>query len=276
MKGRLYQLRKMRLSILKDFLMENGYSNIKELSKHLNVSEMTIRRDLKILQDEGCVEIHGGAVILKMIKNYNLRKIRNIREKEKIAEVAVRFFRGKKFVYLGGCTTNLVIARKLSNMVLDHNIQVVTNDPHIVIELGKTQKISIFVLPGLYDNANETIIHHDMGDIKRYLKGIEIAFLGITGISNDGLFYNADPFETTLKKEVIKMAKEVAFVADHTKFGKKFPWRVCSFKEVDYLITDREPGFEFTELARGSNLRLLYYIPRDSGSINEVEVGEKK
>lgn len=268
--------KRKRLNTLKNFLLENGYSNIRELSRYLNVSEMTIRRDLKILQSEGYVEVHGGFVVLKMIKNYSLRKIRNIQEKEKIAEIAVKLLKDKKFIYLGGCTTNLVIARKLSNMEVDHNIQVVTNDPHIVIELGKTPRISIFVLPGLYDNANETIVHHDIEDIKKYLKGIEIAFLGITGIANDGFFYNADPFEATLKKEIVKIAKEVAFVADYTKFGKKFPWKVCSFKEADYLITDQKPGVEFIEIAYDSSLKLLYYIPHDSDSINEVKIGEEK
>lgn len=271
-------MRKTRLDILKNFLLENGFSHIKELSKYFDVSEMTIRRDLKILQSEGFVEIHGGVVVSKKIKNYNLRKIKNVHEKEKIAEIAVKLLEDRRFIYLGGCTTNLMIARKLSSMELDHNIHVITNDPHIVIELGRMRKASIFVLPGLYDNANETIIHHDIEDIKRYVRGIEIAFLGITGISTDGSFYNADPFEAILKKEIIKIAKEVAFVADHTKFGKKFPWKVCSFGDVDYLITDQKPESGFMKLAYDNNLNLLFYdYPKSDLNLagNNNESGEK-
>jgi len=262
-------LKRARLNILKSFLLENGYSNIKELSKHLNVSEMTIRRDLKILQGEGYVEVHNGVVVLKKIKNYNLRKIKNVKEKKKIAEIAIELLKDKSYIYLGGCTTNLVLAQRLSKINLDHNIQIITNDPHIVIKLGTIKRISIFVLPGLYDSANETIIHHDMEDIRKYVEGTEIAFLGITGISSDGFFCNADPFEANLKKEIIKISKEVAFVADHTKFEKRFPWKVCSFKEADYLITDREPKPNFIKLAQDNELEILYGTT-DKGA-NQIE-----
>lgn len=250
--------RETRLQSLKNFLANAQYSTIKRLADIFRVSEMTIRRDLKTLKDNGIIDIYNGVVILKEVENYKMRRIKNIKEKEKLSELALFYIRNKSFIYIDGCTTNLVFSQKLAKINLNTKVTVITNDPRITIELGSNSQISVFMLPGFYDNEGGVLIYHDINDIKRYIEGIEIAFMGITAISKRGDFSNANPFEVALKRKIVEISKEVVFLADHTKFGREFPWRVTTMEEVNIVITDKKPDNIFLELAKRHNTLIVY------------------
>ena len=247
-----------RLQSLKNFLSNAQYSTIKELANVFDVSEMTIRRDLKLLKDEGVIDIYNGVVILKEVENYKMRRIKNVREKEKLSELALPYVQGRNFIYIDGCTTNLIFSQKLVKMNLNNKITVITNDPRITIELSSNPQISVFMLPGFYDSDGGVLIYHDINDIERYIGGVEIAFIGITAISREGDFSNANPFEVALKRKMVEMAKEVIFLADHTKFGKEFPWRVATMKEVHVVVTDRKPDEIFLKLAKKYDTTIIF------------------
>jgi len=146
-----------RLGIIKGLLIDKKHINVSDLSSMLNVSEVTIRRDLEKLENEDFLtRTHGGAVINTVNTSEEENYIDNnedpyLRERMEISEIAVHMIEDNDVILLTPGLTNLCIARKIINK---KNITVLTNDLNIAAVLSSNPSIKIIIPGGDLDSSN--------------------------------------------------------------------------------------------------------------------------
>ncbi len=227
-----------RQEILKIIDIE-GSVHVTELSKELNVTEETIRRDLDILNQEKLLKrTHGGAVPLeinnKLELSFNIRQNKNIKEKKQIAAKAAKLVSEGETIFLDASSTSLFLAEELKKI---NNITVITNSIRIIFGLSNVNTITVISTGGILRSnslsfvgplANETIQKYYADKIFSSCKGISIEH-GAT---------DSNELEIEVKKNMIKQTKEVIIIADHTKLDEVSLTQFASIKDIDMVITD--------------------------------------
>jgi DeoR family fructose operon transcriptional repressor len=149
-----------RIKIIKNYLIENKQLEVNILSKMLNVSEVTIRRDLEKLEREGFItRTHGGAVLNSDSSTSNETFSENTSYEETtehndIADIAIEMINDDDVIMLSNGIINLSIAKKLTNK---KNVTVVTNDILIASELINNQSVKVILLGGVMDYSTKSV-----------------------------------------------------------------------------------------------------------------------
>ncbi|WP_273398939.1 DeoR/GlpR family DNA-binding transcription regulator [Traorella massiliensis] len=230
-----------RQKYILDYVTKNKKASTKELSDLLNTSLVTIRTDLRVLQEKGLlVKTHGGV----MINSYKINDVipsdikfqKHKKEKRKIAEIANRYINDGDILIIDSGSTTLELAKCINAK----NLTVFTNDLQIALELSKKKDVSVNVsggslIPGVY-----TLTGYDSVD---FYKGIHVEklFLSCDAIDADFGISNRDIREVEIKKAMLKSANEVFMMADHSKMNAKVLIKVTGFENIDKLIADEIP-----------------------------------
>jgi len=222
-----------------EILLNHKNLSISRLSSILEVSKMTVRRDLDCLTRKGVVQrVHGNAIISRTNEYeppHMIRSLEMMREKQLIGQLAASQIKDNTVIIVDVGSTLLEFVK---NIPKNKNITVITNWIPVVVELSKKRGCFNLVLVGGKVFAEELSV---VGDYpKEMLKDFnaDIAFIGVGGISDKfGITdYNMD--EVQVKKRMIKNSREVIVLADHTKFGRVAPMKITDIKSIDKIITD--------------------------------------
>lgn len=234
-----------RNEILKQ-LNANGKIDIEDLVSKLNVSAMTIRRDLAYLEDnDKIIRTHGGAILNKPLvveSSFASKEGKFNAQKKMIAQKAVEFIQEHSTILLDSGTTTLEIAKLLKEK---KTITVVTNDIKIAAELIDTD-VKVIVTGGELQNNVGTLF----GPLtEQMLKNIhvDVFFLGAHAIDfKAGV--TAPTFEkASIKKLMIEASEKTWLVADSSKFDQKSLTKVCGLNQISGVITDHSITSELKE-----------------------------
>lgn len=226
-----------RIKIVNE-LEKEGKVEVENLANKLNVSPMTIRRDLEYLEKNGVVlRTHGGAVynsILNYEVPYKNKEVINKNEKERIGRKSAEFIKEGQSIILDAGTTCLEVAKNIKFM---KNITVITNDIKIIFELYNNPNINLFCTGGLVQTNVGAIIGNYT---EEFLKSINVdyAFIGVSSIDEEYFMSTPTIEKAFLKKEMIRRSNKSVVLADHSKFNKRSLARICNISEVDILISD--------------------------------------
>ncbi len=224
-------------------LQENGSVSVDDLSAHLGVSVVTIRRDLDLLEQQGLLRrTHGGAVSIEPLfyepfkndRSFQAQVERLANEKRRIGRAAAALISPGETIAITPGTTTAEIIRGLP---LDGKITVVTNTVNIAMELSKRKDISVFVTGGhLHGEWFSLVGPSASRSLENML--IHTMFIGADGIDAQwGLScFNSD--EAELNGTMVRHARRHVAVVDHTKFGVVANWRICETNVIQKLITD--------------------------------------
>lgn len=231
-----------RRKLILELLNKNHAVTTAELRDRFDVSEMTIRRDLQVLEKEGLLRrTHGGAVSI-LGRSYEpllrIRSTENTAAKAAIGRRAAEMVHDGDSVALDVGTTTLEIARSLHDK---HNLTVVTASLPIAVEIATSHLIESsirLILTGGIVRAGELSM---IGEIARqsYNKlHVDIAFIGVGGISlEDGLTeYNLE--DTQIKQALLETAQKKVVVADSSKFGRTTFATIAPLSAIDAIVTD--------------------------------------
>lgn len=246
-----------RAKVILQELEKNGSVEIEELAKILNVSEMTVRRDLSRLEHEGLVRrVYGGAVSTRgrsFEPPFVIRETKNKKEKEIIGKIASTLISDGDSIALDVGTTTIEVAKQLSRF---HNLTVITPNLHIVNLLSNKKEIRL-ILPGGILRSGELSLTGEIAvkNIEQFF--VDKLFLGIGAIDKDaGLTeYNLD--DAVIKKALIKNAREVIVVADSSKFDKIAFSFVAGLESINYLVSDKKPEGALYDKLRSLNVKIL-------------------
>lgn len=250
------QTRERRAQVLKE-LKEKRRVTIEGLAKELDVSTMTIRRDLKRLADEDIVTlVHGGAVYNEggaYLPALTAREKKMRREKSAIAEYCAQQIPEGSAVYLDNGSTTLEIADALLGK---KNIAVLSHSLPVLNILSNARDIQLISVSGIYEPRAKGFF----GDLAlRMIREfrIDIAFLGVTAVDAEDGVMSAVFYEQALKKVLIERAKKKILAVDHTKIGGSSFLKVCDLRAVDGIVTDRFADAAFLEKARRMGLEVV-------------------
>ena len=226
-----------RIDEIKNIILENRRVSVAELSERFSVSFETIRRDLKILENEGIIKkTHGGAVFRERVSHVaDYKSLENVLSsvKAQIASIATRFIVPNDSIYIDFSTTCLYLARSLGDLPLN----VMTNSSEVLDTLGNKEQISLFSTGGCWNIKSRSFMgRFALENLSQF--HFDKAFISCKGISMlDGLS-DRNEREADLRQKAIECADEVYLLADHTKFDKTAFIRTTGFDHLTAVITD--------------------------------------
>lgn len=230
-------------------LKTSGKVNVQELSCELNVSEVTIRKDLRILEEKNLLfRTHGGATLSNPYtsdKPVQEKEFVRPEEKDKIAEEASKLIGDNDSIILASGTSILALARHLRPQ---KKLNVITSALNVSLELNKHENIEILQLGGQLRSSSTSVVG---SYAECFLKNIScgIFFLGVDGIDFDFGLTTTNLQEASLNQKCIEVAQVTVVLADSSKFGKRGFGRICDLEEIQHIITDDKVAPEIvTEL----------------------------
>ena len=222
-----------------DILRNSGKVTVSELAGIFKVSEVTIRKDLDVLEKEGkLLRTHGGAILPVHSKSeWNfLRKIHQMKEEKKaIAQIAISIIEDDDTIILDSSSTNYHIALEMSKRSWKH-LTVVTNNVFIAEKLlGSVNEI--IVLGGMIRENSLSLVGPWT---LKFLENISVdkAFLGTTGFSIEKGFMTPSIIEADVKKAILNCSSMKIIVTDSTKFMRKAFASFAFPEDIDMVITD--------------------------------------
>lgn len=211
--------------------------SISELKELLQVSHMTIRRDISKLEAEGRVlSVTGGVQLSESLQNeesHDDKALQNHSEKENISLLAFEQIKENKVIYLDAGTTTLEIAKRFAQLP---GLTIITNDFVIADYLISHSECTVYHTGGKVDRANKSSLGYKAAQTIREFN-IDLAFVSTSSWNQRGI---STPVEekVIVKKAICDVANISCLVSDSSKYGKIAPFHAVNIESFDLIITD--------------------------------------
>jgi DeoR family transcriptional regulator, aga operon transcriptional repressor len=235
-------------------LASDGSVSVRELTESLGASSATVRRDLKLLEQQKLLSrSHGGAVRNGLLYELPVRYRggQHAEEKERIADAAAERIAGAETVGLTGGTTTTAVARRLRN----RSLTVVTNAVNIASELVISETIRLVVTGGVARPQSYELIG-PLADATLDGLNVDVMFLGVDGVNASGVTTH-DEIEAQTDRKMVERAARVIVVCDSSKIGRSALSRICTLPDVDELITDVDAPAEGLEALQAAGVEVV-------------------
>jgi len=220
------------------------------LSQDFGVSEITIRRDLRDLADEGLLRrTYGGAVAAQseVTQPPVLQRMSWKRTyKEIIGRAAAQLVNDGDSIFIGSGSTTTYVARELVNK---EKLTIVTNALNIATELATVEGITVIVIGGLMRSSELSLVGHIAEKALQEVR-MDKVIMGIPAIHLEAGLTNDFMPEVMTDRALLSMTNEFILVADHTKFDKVCSAYLSPISEVTSLVTDYKTDKSMLESIR--------------------------
>lgn len=219
-------------------LSKNGFVSVAELSKDLDVTMVTIRKDLKILEDKGLLyRSHGSATPVSPYVNdrsVNEKKLVRVEEKTKIALTAKDLVDEDDAIIIGSGTTVVALAQAIAK---NQKLTVLTAAMNVTLALIDAPEVEIVQLGGVVRKSSSSVVGHYAEEMLKQFACSKL-FLSVDGISLDYGLTTSHIMEAHLNAQMMKAVQKTIVLADSSKFGKKSFGKICNLEDIDMVITD--------------------------------------
>lgn len=229
-------LKEERFDHILTSLKKNGKVSYSLVSKELNVSEDTIRRDIDILHANGLLaKARGGAILpSKNPLTFQARSGYLSEGKELIALKALKYIQKGQTVFMDGGTTICAIAAHLPQ---ESSFRVITNNLSLVPILSRHKGIEIIVLGGVYDRDTQTNTGtKTCEEVKEYVA--DLYFMGTCAIDAKFGITASVKEDGEVKKAMFNSSVRRISLSNREKLDTTYSFKVCDLKDIDTLITD--------------------------------------
>ncbi|MFN3800991.1 DeoR/GlpR family DNA-binding transcription regulator [Belliella pelovolcani] len=221
-----------------DKLNQAGIVHVSDLSKELNVTVVTVRKDLKLLEDKGLLfRSHGSATLHSPYVNdkpVNEKKLVRVEEKIKIAQAAVQLVEKEEAIIIGSGTTVVSFAQLIPK---DQKLTVLTAAMNVTLALIDSPEVEIVQLGGVVRKSSSSVVGNYAEEMMANFACSKL-FLSVDGISLDFGLTTSHMMEAHLNAQMIRSVQKTIVLADSSKFGKKGFGKICNLEDVDMIITD--------------------------------------
>ena len=215
------------------------------LAEQLQVSQETIRRDLKLLERRGKLQrVHGGAISATEAALRPVVEREQVERQAKaiIAELAAPLISEGAQIFLGGSSTTLALARLLAADC--PRATFVTNMIDIALVLGASGLHQVTLIGGELRPSARTLSGAET------LEGIgrrvyDLCFNGVSAIDPELGFLGPTEWHVATHRALRRQSKSTVYLADYSKFGKTDKFCVEALESADLIITDRRPTDEY-------------------------------
>lgn len=252
---------KNRQETILNLLQDKGGCSYKELEKLLNVSNMTVRRDIDRLANEGrVIKTLGGVQKANAPSEYYetsplLRISENQEQKKDIAEKALEYIEPNTSIYLDGGTTCWELAKLLAKKGIQ--LTVVTNSQLVCQAIGESRNIVLIMIGGRFDPDTYCCVGTNENGVPDFF--VDKAIVSSTGfLPSEGTFESAvATFQ--IKQKIVNGTNEIILLADSSKFGQRALCKVLDISQIDTVITD---SIEKTNLESLEKAGIKVLIPQ--------------
>ena len=242
-----------RQSQILNILGRSDQVSVKKLAKDLEVSSVTIRQDLNMMEAEGLLKrIHGGAV-LRAADDLSNRLAINYEKKLKIARKVAAYVNEGETILIESGSINALLAREIARK---KNVKIITTNVFIARQFRNNEQAQVILLGGLYQHQSETLV----GKITKFCIdqiNFSKAFIGIDGYTTESGFTLRDLYRSEISTYIIQKSNEVFVVTDSSKFGKKEITNVCYPHEIQHIATDKDLDEEYIRELTKAGVHLI-------------------
>lgn len=239
-----------------DAIKTEGKVNVLDLCTDLNVSSVTIRKDLKLLETKNLLfRTHGGATLTNPYTTD-----RHVSEKEKIkagektdiGKAAAVLIEPDDCIIIGSGTTVQFLARAIKPQ---GKLTVITAALNVATELNLHPDIEVLVLGGILRKSSSSGTGPYAEKMLEDLSCSKL-YLGVDGIDLEFGITTTHVMEAQLNRKMIEAAQKTIVLTDSSKFGKRGFGRICGLEDVDQVITDKGISEHMQEKLKGMGIEV--------------------
>jgi len=234
-------LARQRQELIARAVDEHGGIRVSELVAELHVSDMTIRRDIEALARRGIVrKVHGGATRADRSADepgFTVKAEMHPVQKSEIARTAASLISPGSSVGISAGTTAYAVAQELRGI---QRLTIVTNSPRVAdLLFNPEDKDTMVVLTGGVRTPSDALVGPVANEMLRDVH-VDTLILGVHGIDVSAGLTTPNLQEAQTNRALIRSAKRVVVVADHSKWGVIGLSTIATLDKVDTLVTDAE------------------------------------
>lgn len=227
-----------RQSIILELLIQHNSILVTDLATHLNVSSVTIRKDLTDLEREKKLyRNHGKAILIDpYIDNRNVSEKEKlyVEEKRLIGMKAASLIAPKDSILIASGTTMHALARSI---VPVDELTVITASMEVSNILASEKNIYIIQLGGILRHSSLSVVGKYAENILADFSCSKL-FIGVDGIDLDFGITTTNMMEASLNRVMMQTAQKTIVLADSSKFGRRGFSKISDMEDVDHIITD--------------------------------------
>jgi DeoR/GlpR family transcriptional regulator of sugar metabolism len=226
-----------RREMILDRVREAGYCSLTELGQQLGVSDMTVRRDVRKLEEQHLVRVvHGGvSAVTDLLTplDYRFRSEQHTSAKKAIATYALTLLQPHSVIGLDAGTTVLEVARAIRP---DDQLTVVTHSLPVMATLARRPRVELIALGGTFHPEGQ----HFAGSLA--LRSVtqlrmQVLFLATTAV-REGRLWCTNEADAEMKQALIAAADQIVLLADSSKFSYSAVMRVADLSAMSIVVTD--------------------------------------
>lgn len=221
-----------------DKLKVLGHVYVNDLSQDLNVSPVTIRKDLSLLENKALLyRIHGGASLTDPYIQDRLisEKIQlNYNEKLALAQQAKTYIKPGDSLIIGSGTTMAILAKQIKSI---NNLTIITASLAVAMELNENPSHQVIILGG----PLRTSSHSSIGSFAELMLEDYVCkklFLSVDGLNFHHGLTTANVQEARLNRKMMEQCDQIFLLADQHKIGKTSLGKIARLDRIDHLITN--------------------------------------
>lgn len=238
------------------YLQKAEFASLEELAHAVSASVSTVRRDVTALEERGLARrTHGGARLLQSPKSdefvFNVRDAQQAPEKDAIGRACAALLHPGQTITLDSGSTCYHVARHLDDRIA----QVITNSLPVANLFSGSSRHEVHLSGGvIYPRLGTLVGPHAVETFTRL--HADVAILGAGGLVDDGI-YNSHALLVDIQHAMIAGAARVIFCLDHTKFGRRSPFRLCDVSSIDTIVTDSAAPAPLLATLRAQGLEVI-------------------
>ena len=233
-------LARQRQALILERVRASGAVRVVELARELDVSDMTVRRDLEVLHEQGLLEkVHGGATALSGLASYEpgftAKTSLQQAEKAAIAAAAVELVEPGMSIAISAGTTTHVLARRVGEVP---GVTIVTNSIRVADVLHRIgRRDQTVILTGGVRTRSEALVGpFAVAQIRTV--HLDLAFMGVHGMDAHAGFTCPNLSEAETDRALIDASRRLIVVADHAKWGVVGIATIARLDQADVVVTD--------------------------------------
>lgn len=239
-----------------DKLKKEGSVKVFDLCTELNVSSVTIRKDLKYLEEKDLLfRTHGGGTLgnpYALDRPVMEKEFLQSDEKQKIGTEAARLVEPNDCILIASGTTVLSLARSIQPK---GQLTVITAALNVALALLTHSNVDVIQLGGAVRKTSSSVTGVYAENLLKDFSCSKL-FLGVDGIDLDFGLTTTNMMEAQLNRQMIAASQRTVVLADSSKFGKRGFGRICGLDEVDHIITDNKISPHMVEALRTMSIEV--------------------
>jgi len=253
--GQKQMLSISRRDKIKEIIAEERSVSAVKLAEQFNVTVETIRRDLRVLEEEGFLKrTYGGAFLEGAQKDapVDVRQAINSRGKNVIAKKAAEFINSGDLIFIDFSTTASFLTKHIANK----EVTVLTNSLYVTNAFSDMPNVELIVIGGSYTkNCNAFLGDAAVETFSKYY--VDKVFMSCRYLSIENGLTDYNEKYAAFHRCMLKRGKEIFLLADGTKFDKTSFININNFNGVNTLITDHALSDEWHIFLSRSRINII-------------------